>query len=193
MLGSIVYFFMLREHWFALCFAGFVTFLYSAPKLPQDHFKYLKEIAIGKTLFLAFVWMFVTTLLPIFVENEKLTTQSILFAGSRFFLIYAICIIFDYRDREDDKKDGIRSLVTYLNEKGINYLFAANIISFALCTLALLQFQYSYLRIGIILIPGILVAFLYNYSKKNYSDYLYYFILDGLMMLSGLLLFIFKI
>jgi len=34
---------------------------------------------------------------------------------------------------------------------------------------------------------------LYPYAKRNYSDYLYYFVLDGLMMFSGLLMLILKI
>jgi len=35
-----------------------------------------------------------------------------------------------------------------------------------------------------------LLVFLFPVAKKNYSDYLYYFILDGLMMLSGFVLWI---
>jgi hypothetical protein len=46
------------------------------------------------------------------------------------------------------------------------------------------------LSLFILLIPVSLVAILFNYAKKNFSDYFYYFILDGLMMLSGILLLI---
>jgi hypothetical protein len=34
--------------------------------------------------------------------------KELLFCCSRFFLIYAICILFDYRDRDQDKQEGIR-------------------------------------------------------------------------------------
>jgi hypothetical protein len=35
---------------------AFITFLYSAPKVPYQIFGWLKKIAIGKTIFLAFAW-----------------------------------------------------------------------------------------------------------------------------------------
>jgi hypothetical protein len=44
-----------------------------------------------------------------------------------------------------------------------------------------------------LLVPGVIVLLLYNYAKRNFSDYLYYFILDGLMMLSALLMLVFRI
>jgi 4-hydroxybenzoate polyprenyltransferase len=191
--GSLIYFFVFRQHWMALTFAGFVTFLYSAPKLPQTFFRQLKQIAIGKTIFLSLVWMYVTTMLPVFFANVPWKTDYFLFAASRFLLIYSICVIFDYRDREDDKNDGIRSLITYLNETGVDSLFVISLVLFALFTIALYWFHYSLPTIIILLVPGVLVATLYNYSKKNFSDYLYYFVLDGMMMFSGLLMLIFKI
>jgi len=191
--GSVYFFFTIKEHWMALAFGAFVTFLYSAPKLPFPFFKDLKKIAIGKTIFLAFVWMYVTTVLPVFLAEKKWQADYTLFAISRFFLIYAICILFDYRDREDDKHDGIRSMITYFDEKGINILFSISIIIFAVSAIALSIYNYTAYTIIILLIPGIITAGLYNYAKKNYSDYLYYFVLDGLMMFSGLLMLILKI
>ena len=41
-----------------------------------------------------------------------------------------------------------------------------------------------------LLTPALLLISLYKYAKRNFSDYLYYFVLDGLMMLSGLLLWL---
>lgn len=191
--GCGFYFFTISKHWLALAFGGFLTFLYSAPKIPQTFFKSLKKIAIGKTVFLSFVWMYVTTILPIIISGEHWKTDFILFALSRLFLIYAICILFDYRDREDDKNDGIKSMITLLSEKGINILFFISLIIFAASTIFLYHYNYSLSIIFILLIPGIIVGALYNYSKNNFSDYLYYFILDGLMMFSGLLMLVSRI
>lgn len=191
--GSVIYFFILRCHWMALLFAGFVTFLYSAPKLPQIFFKELKNIAIGKTIFLSFVWMFVTTMLPVFIPGTPFKMEHLLFACSRFFLIYSICIIFDYRDREDDKADGIRSLITYFDEAGITRLFIISLSLFTASTVSLYWFNHSVTAIITLLSPGIIIAMLYSYSKKNFSDYLYYFVLDGMMMFSGLLMLVFNI
>jgi len=193
LLGTLAAFVPLITHWRWIALGGFVTFLYSAPKIPQKIFIGLRQIAIGKTIFLSFVWMYVTTLLPLLIAGIAWQPAFTCLALGRFFLIYAICILFDYRDREDDKADGIRSMITWLNERGINYLFAFSIFLFIVFTLALYGTGVKPLNIFLLLIPGIIVAALYNYAKKNFSDYLYYFVLDGLMMLSGLLLIIVRI
>jgi len=193
LVGSAVYFFYLLSHIIALCFGAFVTFLYSAPKLSHPFFRRLRDIAVGKTIFLAIVWTYVTTVLPLIIAGAAWSGGPILFVLSRFFLIYAICIPFDYRDREDDRKDGIRSLITLLNEKGIDRLFIISLTIFGLSTLGLAFFHYPGFYILLLLIPGIVMAVLYNRAKRDFSDYLYYFVLDGLMMFSGLLMLIFRI
>lgn len=190
LIGSAACFIILRQHWFFIALGAFVTFLYSAPKIPQKIFTGLRRIAIGKTVFLSFVWMYITTLLPLLISGNPWQASFTWLACSRFFLIYAICILFDYRDREDDKTAGIRSMITWLNERGINILFTSSIVLFALFTGALFTSGFTALVIFLLLIPGGIVAALYNYAKRNFSDYLYYFVLDGLMMLSGLLLII---
>ena len=146
---------------------------------------------MGKTIFLAFSWMHVTTLLPMVIEIKILSSQHIWFVVNRFFYIYAICILFDYRDIEEDKNAGIRSLITYMNEKGIDTLFWGS-ISIVMFTLFLLLGYFSTAEILALLFPVIILSLLYYPSKKNFSDYLYYFILDGLMMLSAPLLLLIK-
>jgi len=185
--GSAIFFFILSKHWFWLLLSAVPTFLYTAPKIPHKYFRILRKIALGKTIFLSMVWMYVTTILPVVVNDTIWRTDIWLFVISRFFLIYAICILFDRRDRKEDKVKGIRSLITYLNEKGIKTLFISSLIVFAASTTGLFFYQYSLLIIFLLLIPGIITAALYNYSMKNLSDVLYYFTLDGLMALSSLL------
>jgi 4-hydroxybenzoate polyprenyltransferase len=189
MTGSVIFFFYFIDKWFYIIPSIVLTFLYSAPKIRMPVFQLLKKVAIGKTIFLAMIWAYVTSLLPVLVENT-LSLQAILFFAAQFFLIYAICILFDFRDREDDKADGIRSMITYFNERGINILFAISVLLFVVLILVLSQTGMPWLNIILILIPGLLLVSLYNYSKRNFSDYLYYFVLDGLMMFSGLLLWI---
>lgn len=85
---------------------------------------------------------------------------------------------------------GIRSLITYLSEKSILYLFIFSIIILGICTIFLYKYDYKISDILILLIPGILTAALYKYAKRNFSDTFYYFILDGLMAFSALLMLI---
>ena len=188
--GAGFFFFYLLPYWFWLLIGVIITFLYSAPKLPHRHFKMLRKVALGKTIFLAFVWMYVTTILPVIISEREWNTSYVLFAVSRFFQIYAICILFDWRDREDDKAEGIRSLITYLDEKGNFYLFTFSLIIFGICTGLLYRYDYKISDIIILLIPGILTAVLYQYAKRNFLDIFYYFILDGLIAFSALIMLI---
>lgn len=191
--GSVFFFIALYTHWFWLCLSAIITFLYSAPKIPNKHFRALRKIAIGKTIFLAFVWMYATTILPIIIAGINWTADIILFIIGRFFLVYAICILFDYRDRKDDKAAGIRSMITYFSEKGVNALFATSLLIYMAASLLLFNYNYSIKSIFFLLIPGAITAFLYNYAKRNLNDFFFYFILDGLMMFSALLMIIFGI
>jgi 4-hydroxybenzoate polyprenyltransferase len=186
-LGAAWFFIHFINHWFWLCGAVLLTFLYSAPKIQYKPFAWLKRIAIGKTIFLAFVWMYVTTFLPIAIDDQHWNTASLLFCIHRLFLIYAICIPFDYRDRDYDKKEGIRSLITHLNERGVNNIFAFSLLMFFGSGIALYWHGYNWQVIALLLAPGFIVWALFPIAKKNFSDYLYYFVLDGLMMFSALL------
>jgi 4-hydroxybenzoate polyprenyltransferase len=178
----------LLKYWPWLLLSAFITFLYSAPKIPHPWFRALRKVAVGKTIFLAFVWMHVTTLLPLVVSDEPWRTDFTLFACSRFFLIYAICILFDYRDREYDISVGIRSLITLMSERTVVVLFLLSLLLFAISTIAMLNYGYSWPAVAVLLIPGLLTGALYRRAIKDRSDILYYFILDGLMALSSLLM-----
>ena len=184
LLGAAVFTFLLLKHWFWLGITAFVTFLYSAPKIPFPVFSHLRKIAVGKTIFLAFSWTHVTALLPLVLHHTALSDAEVWFVVNRFFFIYAICVLFDYRDRESDKRDRIRSLITILSEQGIDVIFWGSVFTFFV-TLVLLAPYLSYLMLVVLGMPGLLLCFLYYPSKKNTSDYLYYFVLDGLMMLSA--------
>lgn len=189
--GSAVFSFLLINHWFWLGITAFVTFLYSAPKIPYPLFSHLRKVAVGKTVFLAFSWTHVTALLPLVLHDADLSQAQVWFVINRFFLIYAICILFDYRDREADKKDQIRSLITLLSERGIDILFWGSMAMFAI-SLAMLVKYFSLLLVAALATPGVILAVLYYPSKTNSSDYLYYFVLDGLMMLSAPLVVLIK-
>lgn len=191
--GSAVFFFYLLPIWPWLLVSAFVTFLYSAPKIPHQYFRALRKVAIGKTIFLAFVWMYVTTVLPIVESGAAWSSDFFLFMISRFFFIYAICILFDLRDREDDKAAGIRSLITYLNETAISNLFVISLVLFSASSLWMLNYNHRILDIILLLIPGFITAALFRYASRHFSDLLYYFVLDGLMALSALLMLIARI
>ena len=191
MTGAAVSAIFLIEHWLWFGVTAFFTFLYSAPQINHPLTIWLRKIAIGKTIFLAFAWTHVTTLLPLFIEAKAITSNHIFFVINRFFFIYAICIVFDRRDVETDRKAGIKSLITYLNSKGVDRLFWASLV-IVLLTIIILAKWFPVAELLILLLPSVVMGLLYKHSKKNTSDYLYYFLLDGLMALSAPILILAK-
>jgi 4-hydroxybenzoate polyprenyltransferase len=174
------------QQWWQMGIAAGLTFLYSAPKIPYPLFSWLKKMAIGKTIFLAFVWTYVTAVLPVLLSTEKFSILAILFCISRFFLVYAVCIVFDYRDREADRKQGIRSMITYFTEKGIDRLFFFSICLFVAATLACGYYGMPLSLVTILLLPAVFLVYLFKKAKTDFSDYLYDFVIDGMMVLSSL-------
>ena len=180
----------LIDHWFELGIAVILTFLYTAPKFPFRSLKWLKNIAIGKTIFLSFVWTYVTTILPFLIYDVDLTLSNYAFTIARFFFIYAACIIFDYRDKEQDREEGIRSMITYFSERNILILFY---ISIALSILIyFLSYRYGMDgRIAIIqIVPCFILPFLFSRARKDFSDYLYAFGVDGMLVLPAILYYL---
>jgi hypothetical protein len=84
-------------------------------------------------------------------------------------------------------------MVNYFDESGVNRLFVFSIIAFIIFTLGLLFSGVSLLPVLILIIPGLILFSIYSRAKKSISDYLYYFFLDGLMVLSALLMAILPI
>lgn len=188
--GALVFACFLIDIWLWLGITSLFAFLYSAPKIQHPLFSSLRKIAVGKTIFLALAWTHVTALLPLII-HINLVTSHMLFIVNRFFFIYAICILFDYRDVHEDRKIGIKTLITSLDEKGIDTLFWSSMFVFAITTIFLYN-TLSLITIIALFVPGIVLALLYYPAKKNFSDYLYYFVLDGLMMMSAPLLLLIK-
>lgn len=185
-IGALYFAWQLRYHWLPLSGGAVLTFLYSAPKLPQRAFVWLRKIAIGKTVFLTFVWMYVTTVLPLLISCSPVTPAAIYIGLHRFFLIYAICILFDYRDVESDKQQGIRSLITWLPAGQLFRIYYFSLLLAGVMALLLLPHT-SVAVVATLLAPVIITALLTRNARRNRSDYMYYFVLDGLMMLSALL------
>jgi len=190
LIGSAWYLWQLLPYWQWLLATAFITFLYSAPKIPAKPFIHLRYIAIGKTIFLAFAWTHITAILPLMLSSIEWKPEHYLFAVNRFFFIYAICILFDYRDIESDKLQGIISLVTQLPQNGIRFLFFSVLLISTISTIIML-YGYSAGYYLCFLLPVIILAAIFRISIHTKSDYWYYFLLDGLMMLTGLLLIIF--
>ena len=193
LVATIYFFTFLLASWFWLIPAAVMTFLYSAPKIPLPAFKELRKIAIGKTAFLAFIWTYATTALPLVIAQQPFTATIWFFICSRFCLLYAICILFDYRDRNYDMENGIRSLITWLSPRKVFQLFRLSLILCLLFTGLMFFNGFSLISFIILIAPVFITAALKNRSIRQPTDPLYYFVLDGVMAFSAVLYAIYSL
>jgi 4-hydroxybenzoate polyprenyltransferase len=182
-LGAAWFLWPLAGHWLPISGAVALTFLYSAPKLHL--FRWLRKIAIGKTIFLAGVWTYVTTTLPALIA-EQATPDLVFMTVYRFFLVYAICILFDFRDREEDRQAGIRSLIISLKDPHLDKLYYSSLVVAWICAFLLAPAVPLFVLFSL-LVPVVVTGMVKRYAQTHTSDYVYYFFLDGLMMLSALI------
>ena len=191
-IGAFVFFLLLWQHWIWLAGAAVLSGLYTAPKIPFRITRWLRQFVFGKTIFLTLAWTYITATLPLLLTDVQLTTPEIIFCVNRFYLIYAICILFDLRDRQSDKEEGIKSIVTESSEPAIDRIYWGSLIVY-FATALLLLFYFSIAVVLAFIIPGAILAFGYAWFKKQRSEIVYNFILDGLMIFSLPLLLLFGI
>ena len=191
-IGSIVFLFLEISNFKWILPAVFLTLMYSAPKIPLPFFQNLKQHVWGKTLLLAAMWAYITSALPLLTEHVPWQLEHWLYLTNRFTLIFAICILFDIRDKDHDKNIGIKSIVTLLKANYVKTIFTIAVLLSVATALLLYPYFSGFWMPLILIVPAFLTYFLYDSAISTANDYLFYFILDGLMALSPILYFLLK-
>ena len=104
LLGSFALIFLLRSYPISFTYilpAAIATLFYTAPKIPA--FNKLEGKALGKTIYLSAIWVYVTVLLPFECANQKMHASAWWYLICQFCFVYIICLLFDYRDQQKDK------------------------------------------------------------------------------------------
>jgi 1,4-dihydroxy-2-naphthoate octaprenyltransferase len=184
-ISAAFFFYHLREYWIQIAIPAFISLIYTAPKITA--LNKLKSLAYGKTFLLAFTWTYVTVVLPLWIYDYEWDAQSMIFFISRFSLLYAICLLFDFRDRKEDKAQGLTTLPSRISLQSVRIVFYAIMAIFLISTSMLFNQGFKASEIMTLLLPGIILVFIFPICTRSFNDYLYYFILDGLMMLSAIM------
>ena len=172
----------LREYSLPIYFLAGVTFIYSAPKIPLKPFIYLRKLAIGKTLYLSSVWTIATCILPIYNTPFAFSNLHWHFILLRFLQILPICMLFDFRDRREDRKNHILNMVTYMNAKILNTVFYVITCLFFMFWYLFWNASVSSVILCKMLVVQIVIISLFKYSQGKRNDYWFYLVLDCLML-----------
>lgn len=188
LLMAIIAGLQLYHQWFGLIISMVLAFLYTAPKIPIRGNAIFKRLAVAKTTYLALAWTYVTSILPIIVSDHSIDLQSAFFIFHRFFFVYALCIVFDHRDKEADLSEGVHSLITKMDDQMVRKIY---FLSLLLAGLAAILFSFlsihHYLTGLLLCIPIIILALISKMIFRQKNDYVFYFMVDGLMLVSFLL------
>jgi 4-hydroxybenzoate polyprenyltransferase len=182
--GTLVFFIPFITTPAPFLLAGLLTFLYSAPNLKA--FAFLRSIAVGKTFYLAFMWTYATAILPVIGLQPQSPDLLNPFTASRFFLVYAICILFDRRDKKEDQAKGIKALPTLLSEKSIGIIYYISLLISIYSAVMFTWPSFNTTTLFLVL-PSVICLFLFSATRHRKGDVLYYVLLDGLMMMSAVL------
>jgi 4-hydroxybenzoate polyprenyltransferase len=168
---------------------GILTFFYSFPVSGnKNYFFGLREVPYLKIFLIAFVWSATTILLPIIQANSKIIEPHVMMLfAERFFFIFAITIPFDIRDMQADQDAGLKTIPLLMDK---NKALSLSYISLSICfVISILHYK---MQNNWFIIEAIFVSLLttYLFLKINYFRNLhkyYYQILDGTLLLQGLL------
>jgi len=164
---------------------AFFTLLYSLPLWPFKFFKKLQQIGFFKTILLAFTWAYITTILPaVSLLHTSFIPVCVLLA-TRFCFMLLLCIIFDKRDVTVDKSHGLHSLATDTPAKTLNSIIYLVFISYFIMGLLLRYHFNDKPQMFAFLITGGFVWWVYTLSLKKQGYLFYYFLVDGLMLVSA--------
>ena len=168
----------------------FLSIAYSFPFLSGG--RSLRHFGWLKLPLLSFVWSFTTVLLPaFFFTAEKIQPQVWMLFANRFFFIMALCVLFNVRDYEEDKNDGVITPVVAFGTNNILVYGKWLIVVLNLIT-ALLVCRYFNLDSGFqyfaVLAPVLLLFLLFHYFRFSRNEIEFLVLHDGLMPVKALLL-----
>ena len=164
-----------------------LTLLYSLPLWPFPFAKKLQKIGFFKTVLLAFTWSYITTILPSVSLLQNSFVPVIVLFLARFCFMLLLCIIFDKRDISVDKSHGLHSLATDTPDKILNSIIYAVFILYLMMGLLLRYHFNDKPQMFAFLITGGFVWWVYTLSLKKQGYLFYYFLVDGLMLVSATL------
>ncbi len=166
-----------------LAVIGFVTIAYSTPLFK----KRLKDFGIVKIVVLTAVWVIATTVLPAVYWQRTLTFFWWKIA-LRAELIFALCVAFDIRDVQHDSGRNIQTLAARLGIANAYLLIDRVLLLFILTGIAQVFLERSIIHLIAIAVTYIAAKAAIGYSRKNSDNNVYLGLIDGVMLLYGLLL-----
>lgn len=177
------------HHFIILGILAIIAFLYSFPVIPIGKKKRIKDYGFMKIITLSLLWTLVTVWFP--TVNFSFDKKLFLFIFlERFAFMFILCLVFDIRDIEIDRKENISTIAVLSGRQKSYYLTYISLTIFIILSII----QFIYFGNLMILIAMIISAFItlitIEITKKTNSDFIYLAGIDGMMLLQPALVFL---
>lgn len=190
LIAAVIFFYMkpIGRHLSLVAVA--VTALYALPFLvPLKGLKGLRSLGLLKTLFVAIVWVIITS--PVlFIGGDpdgRVSTNTLLF---NLFYVWALCIVFEIKD---EKYDRIHNLDTMPIRWGADKTRQLAMVSLGLAVgiaLYYLADKSSLHHLPALLLSYLVTAWLIFKAGTETDDDYYYIAVDGAMIVQALLVIV---
>jgi 4-hydroxybenzoate polyprenyltransferase len=177
------------HHFIILAVLALIAFLYSFPVIPFGKRKRIKDYGFLKIITLALMWTLVTVWFP--VSNLVFERNLFVFVFlKRFVFMFVLCLMFDIRDIEIDRKENIKTLAVFLGKKK-SYLTAYLFLTL-FAVLSLLHFLYlNEISVLIAMFLSVAATFaVVEVTRRTNSDFVYLAGIDGMMLLQAMLVYL---
>ena len=165
---------------------GVMSFAYSTPMLPFRYKQRLKDYGLLKIHILTGVWVMVGTVLPGLywkIPYADYCLETVV----RFLFIFPLCIAFDIRDTDADLKRGIHTIPNTLGLHAAYRAVDLTLITFLFWGVVRCLRHNSYKEMIVYGITAAAAHFSIRLSKRNPHPYVYLVLIDGVMLLYGVL------
>ncbi|MDQ6901532.1 MAG: UbiA family prenyltransferase [Bacteroidota bacterium] len=177
------------HHFIILGILAIIAFLYSFPVIPIGKKKRIKDYGFMKIITLSLLWTLVTVWFPTVNFSFDKPLFALIFL-ERFTFMFVLCLVFDIRDIEIDRKENINTIAVLSGRQKSYFLTYFALVIFVL--LSIIQFIYfGNLVVLIAMIISAVITFVtIEITKKTNSDFMYLAGIDGMMLLQPALVFL---
>lgn len=168
-----------------------ITLFYSLPIFKNQKYLFrLREIPFLKIFLISIVWSATTIILPIVQSGKSFEFVHVaLMLLERFLFVFAITIPFDIRDMRGDEQSGLKTIPLVIGVKKSIALANAFTVLFLIVSL-LHYYDSAYFILLAFILSAISTLFFLNSKILQKSSFYHYGILDGTMLLQGILVWI---
>lgn len=178
----------IHQSWF-IAHLVVISLLYSLRIIPQKNggFMPLRNVPLVKAFLIAYVWSWVTVLLPLLSLGMPVFSAAGILFLRRFCFLLALALLFDIRDYRKDKLTGTLTLPGLVGIRPTKFLSLTLLGIFAGLT-GQTESGPALPGLAVSALAAVLVV-VFTHEKR--SDYYFLILADGMMLLQFLLVYFF--